>query len=62
MREWLREWGSLIRFLLMVTAIVGLVFGGIVWSVASSPQCHQVYVQTTPVDGKPALERQEVCR
>lgn len=62
MREWWREWGAFVRFLLIIAICGGAFVGLMTYSVMTAPDCHTVYVQTTPVDGKPAMERQEICQ
>jgi hypothetical protein len=63
MREWWRYWGSFVRFCLICAVISGLFVGGLTYAIVTAPRdCHIVYVQTTPVDGQPAMERRDVCR
>ena len=63
MREWLREWGTFVRFLLIVGFLFAVIVGGIGYLLVTGPKdCHVVYVQTTPVDGQPAMERRDICR
>lgn len=62
MREWWGDNWQFLRFITILCVVSILLIGGLTYAVLSSPVCHTVYVQTTPVDGKPAMEKVEVCK
>lgn len=61
MRGLKQHWWAIWR-LALVAIFAVLVIAGCGYWIATAPKgCHIVYVQTTPVNGNPAMERQDVC-